>query len=613
MPGSTSPSLTTAVRRCSASVCGYCQYGLILALCILGSSQSSGQTIPRSQQVANELIQLDPQKFAALAATPQGAAEATDWVAGLDATWYNTANGNYFTFLKQIGDQNLAQKQGLSDASSASAAEALGRLYLLLYRVTLKQPYYDAAKQIHDATATACRHAVDATPGQSEQNNRCASEPFLAEYATVFQTPDDFDWIARNLDHSSDSSKQGEVNTTEVERAVALVETLPYVPVSGAAHQKLISSLQQIASALAAHQDSKTGLFDATDGGVQHEILLPPEATCRAIYALFRATRLGYLPETYTSNAKRAWDGLLRAGIVSDSTGNLRWNPAGRNEAKAFNADSLGTGAFLLAANEAELVPEAGLARAKTIVLDAWFNSQQRQNAAGQSESFHYKWSDRSDSGYALFGHMLRSVGMKTETLYEAPTLNNLRDAQYYLIVSPDIPIKNPHPHYVTDADAEQVAAWVKQGGILVILENDPPNADIDHLNLLADRVGLHFENVLHHHILGEQVEDGRIPVAGSGPLFQHPHTLYMKDTTAITLKGPGAVLLRDRGDVVMAAVKCGRGTVFAAVDPWIYNEYTDGRKNPKIYGQFDNFAGGQEFVRWLSQLRPSNSKAGKR
>ena len=136
-------------------------------------------------------------------------------------------------------------------------------------------------------------------------------------------------------------------------------------------------------------------------------------------------------------------------------------------------------------------------------------------------------------------------------------------------------------------------------------MENDPPNADISHLNLLSDRFGIHFDDVLHHHILGEHVEDGRIPVVAEGPIFHHPHTLYMKDTCAISLRGPAVALLRDRGDVVMATAKYGRGTVFAAVDPWLYNEYTDGRKNPLIYNQFDNFAGGKELVRWLLEQRP--------
>jgi unsaturated rhamnogalacturonyl hydrolase len=46
-----------------------------------------------------------------------------------------------------------------------------------------------------------------------------------------------------------------------------------------------------------------------------------------------------------------------------------------------------------------------------------------------------------------------------------------------------------------------------------------------------------------------------------------------------------------------MATANYGKGTVVAVVDPWLYNEYTDGRKRPPVQ---DNFAAGKEFVRWL-------------
>ena len=51
-----------------------------------------------------------------------------------------------------------------------------------------------------------------------------------------------------------------------------------------------------------------------------------------------------------------------------------------------------------------------------------------------------------------------------------------------------------------------------------------------------------------------------------------------------------------------MATAKYGKGTIFATVDPWLYNEYTDGRKLPAGY---DNYTGGKELVRWiLAQVR---------
>lgn len=49
--------------------------------------------------------------------------------------------------------------------------------------------------------------------------------------------------------------------------------------------------------------------------------------------------------------------------------------------------------------------------------------------------------------------------------------------------------------------------------------------------------------------------------------------------------------LLEDKGDIMMATAKYGKGTVVAVVDPWLYNEYTDNRK--PLPGQ-DNFAAGK-------------------
>ncbi len=240
--------------------------------------------------------------------------------------------------------------------------------------------------------------------------------------------------------------------------------------------------------------------------------------------------------------------------------------------------------------------------RAETVVVDAWFNSQQRPDAAGKMEYFHYKWNDTTNSGFSLFGKVFNDHGMKTDTLYTAPTVAKLKGARIYIIVSPDIPVKNPHPHYMQAEDAQQVAGWVKQGGVLVLMANDPANGDIAHLDLLADKFGIHFNPVLSHHVIGDNHDMGRIPVAGGGPLFKHPHIFFMKDTCTISVKKPAVALLQDKGDILMATAKYGKGTVFAVADPWIYNEYTNGRNLPSEY---DNLGGAVELVNWLMEQVP--------
>ena len=256
-------------------------------------------------------------------------------------------------------------------------------------------------------------------------------------------------------------------------------------------------------------------------------------------------------------------------------------------------------GLRITSAQQAEPADAAKTGAGQKVLLDAWYNSQKRNNAAGQPEYFHYKWNDSTNSGFSLFGQMLRSHGLVTDTLYAAPTLEKLKSAQYYIIVSPDNPAKNPNPNYMTAADAKEIAAWVKRGGVLLMMENDPANADITHFDLLADEFGLHFNDVLAHHVIGDQHEMGRMEIPAGGPLFHNSHVLFMKDTCTLALTKNAVPLLQYKGDTLMAYAKYGKGTVYAVTDPWLYNEYTDGRNLP---AEYDNYAAGMELISWLLQ-----------
>jgi unsaturated rhamnogalacturonyl hydrolase len=75
-----------------------------------------------------------------------------------------------------------------------------------------------------------------------------------------------------------------------------------------------------------------------------------------------------------------------------------------------------------------------------------------------------------------------------------------------------------------------------------------------------------------------------------------------MKDVCNISVKAPAVAAFQDDEGILMATAKFGKGTVYATVDPWLYNEYTDGRNLPAAY---DNFAAGKEFVRWVFEQVP--------
>ncbi|MDR3735531.1 MAG: DUF4350 domain-containing protein, partial [Acidobacteriaceae bacterium] len=267
--------------------------------------------------------------------------------------------------------------------------------------------------------------------------------------------------------------------------------------------------------------------------------------------------------------------------------------------------DAKGVGAFILAATEAEMAATALKGRGDTVVMDAWFNSQTRQNAAGQTESFHYKWQDEANSGFSLFGHVFESYGVKTETLPAPPTLAVLKKAQIYIIVSPDIPVKNPKPHYVAPEDVREVLAWVKQGGVLVLMHNDVNNTEYEHFNKLAEAFGIHFNPVDNNMVPGKDEEMGKLLVPAGNPIFT-PKKIFMKEIDSITPTAPAHATMTWQGNTVMAVAKVGKGTVYAVVDPWLYNEYTDGRK---LTMDFENYPAARELARWLIEQVPAQSR----
>ncbi len=629
---------------------------IVLLLCLTLARAAVAQQLPWPQRMADAAMRRWPQGRIAEAGQPwKWNYELATLLDGIDAVWYSTADGAYFRYTKQSVDALVLPDGSIPtyDASASSLDNiALGRELLLLYRVTKNPRYYKAATLLRRQLAAQPRNAAggfwhkEIYPGQMWLDGLYMAEPFYAEYASVFHEPQDFAEITRQftlmetrardpktglLYHAWDESRkqQWADKATGDSRIfwargmgwylMALADTLPYYPKndpeSAQGRAQLIAIFNREAEAVARVQDARTGLwYQVLDKPGAPGNYFESSAACMFVYALQKGVRLGYLPTKYEANAARGWQGILTHFVALGSDGSVNLTgtvkavglggtpyrdgsygyyvhaPVGSNDPK-------GVGAFLLAATEMESAPEAAEMRGETVLMDAWFNSQQRKNAAGQSEFFHYKWNDFTNDGYSLLGHIFESHGATLGTLYAAPTEKNLRRAQYYIIASPDNPAKNPNPHYATPQDGTQIAAWVRHGGILVMLENDPANADIEHFNSIADRFGIHFNAVLSHHVVDPNLAPGYIPVKADGELFHAPHTLYMKDTCTISAAAPALSLVTDRGVTVIATVKYGKGTVLAVVDPWLYNEYTDGRKRPPVE---DNFAAGKELVRWL-------------
>ncbi|QQL50436.1 hypothetical protein [Mucilaginibacter ginkgonis] len=244
----------------------------------------------------------------------------------------------------------------------------------------------------------------------------------------------------------------------------------------------------------------------------------------------------------------------------------------------------------------------AGLSAAalgQKVTLDYYFNHEVHTNAEGKTMRYHYLWDEKGNTGFSIWGDTFKSLGATLDTVGEAPTATNLQGTAIYIIVDPDSKKENPNPHYITPKDADVIAKWVKSGGVLVMMANDSANVDLQHFNILAAKFGLHFNNDLQNHVIDDSHFEDGVPVIGTGSsIFKPADKFFIKDACSISApKSASAVLRSNKGGLAIAvSLKYGKGTVFAVGDPWLYNEYVNGR----LPAGFENNNAAIELSKWL-------------
>ena len=639
----------------------------ILLAGLAGSAIANAQQQPLSQlwsvRAANAAMDRRPSGiFSAGGAPPAWTHDEGVLLAGIEAVWRNSVERRDYRYIQHAIDP-LIGPDGSVPALKAGdhrlGEMLLGRQLMLLYGVTLKKRYYDAATALYRELRHQPRNAsggfwvAQNQPDVMTLDSIDEAEPFYAEYARTFHHPDDFAQITKQFvlmqDHARDAktgllrqgwdeskrapwaNKRTGESAADWARAMgwymaALVDTIPYYPGDDPGRKQLIAILNEDAAAAAHYQDAQTGLWwEVMDSAGAKGNYRESSSSCLFVYAFAKGVRRGYLPERYDAVAERGYRGVLDRFATSDANGEFSLRGTveptdlggvgshGGSYAfytgqKTVTDSPMGVGAFILASTEIENVKNAKIGRGDNVMVDGWFNSQKRMDPTGHEIYFHYKWNEESDPGFSLWGHAFRNFGARTTALYAEPTVENLEPAQVYIVASPDNLDKNPQAHFANDTDAKEIAKWVKAGGVLAILENDTSFADLDHFNLVSEKFGIHFNNVLRMHVSGTDWPMGRFVIDGKGPIFHHSHTAYVKDVCTISVKPPAVPVYTHDGDIFMAVAKYGKGTVYAMVDPWFYNEYTNGLKLP---AEYDNYAAGVELARWLLEQAPKHEGSG--
>ena len=571
----------------------------------------------------------------------------------IEKVWRRTADTKYYDYI--LADMNRFVAEDGSIRTYKTEDYNLdninsGRGLLMLYQQT--QPGKDKFKKAADVlwhqlenqpkTKEGAYWHKQRYPFQIWLDGLFMAEPFSAEYAKVFNHTEHFNHIAKQFEmvekymvdpktglifHGYDESKSEKWADKKTglsphfwSRAIgwygmALVEVLDYFPENHPERPKLIKYLQRLAPVLAKYQDPKSGVwYQMTALAGKKGNYLEASASCMFVYTLAKAARMGYISPVFQANAKKGYVGILKEFVEKESDGSLALqktvsvgglggNPYRDGTYEYYLSEPLrkndlkGVGPFIFASIEMEILEENNIGKGKKVALDYYFNREFRKDWNGQNEQFHYTWEDTYHSGFLWWGDVFKNYGAKLIAIKDKPTAANLKGQNVYIIVDPDTKKETTAPNYMDKTSIENIKNWVNAGGTLVLMANDTANCEIPKFNELSKTFGIAFTGKSRNMVQGTQWHQGLVDIPAGNQIFKNTQKVYVKELVTLQLSGKAYPIIEEDGDVIMAATIFGKGRVFVIGDPWLYNEYVDGRRIPKDY---QNYQAAKDLAKWV-------------
>ena len=545
----------------------------------------------------------------------------------MEELWYATGDAQYYQYVEHRMDDYVKQDGTLNDnilGEFTIEGLNIAKNFLTLFQVTGKEKY---------------KKAVDLMYAQWMQYKKLNQHPisidelymgvvFQAQYLSVFHDTAAFNEITQQfilLEHSWDPTKI-KTSTKSIKTqsshlwartmgwyGMALIDALNYYPIDHPGRNVLIQILNRYAKAIIKVQNTNGLWYDIIDVSKDPRNYFESSASSMMSKVLFKSVKLGYIDPTYVVYAQKAYDGLIAKCVrfTNDNFELLNSVAVSNASGTSYQEGSLdyyfqqpmvvndpkAVGAFLQCAIQADAYAKTPFKVHKRVTLDAYYNNEIKKDAQGNDYRWHYSWEELSNSGNACLGAQFIDRGALLRTLTKAPTTENLKNTNVYIIIDADNIKDNPKPNFMNEQDANTIALWVKQGGVLLVMANDSANTDLVHMNILFQKFGVRATNNSVNMVKGDNYEMGNVFAVKGNGVFSESIKMHLKEVSALEVKAPATVVATN-GDVpVMAKVNYGKGKVMIVGDPWLYNEYLDGRKLPK---QYQNFQAAQQLVNWL-------------
>jgi unsaturated rhamnogalacturonyl hydrolase len=565
--------------------------------------------------------------------------------------WNYAGSNEYLNYIKKnldyyVDNNGKIKTYKINDLNLDNISP--GRVLLDMYSITKDSKYKKAADILREQLRKQPRTKEGGFwhkkiyPNQMWLDGLFMAEPFYSEYTSLYGDIDSYNDIANQFlliekycrdkksglyYHGWDESKSQKWSNPETGTSpcfwgramgwymMALVDVIDLLPVNHPQRNELIRIFRDLSSNLVNYRDSKMKLwYQVVDKGKEEGNYIETSGSLMFIYAFAKGSNKGYLTDKYFKIAEESFKFLQNNFIVAkNGSMNLTNVCAGAglggdpyrdgsynyyiHEQTRIN-DFKGYGPLLLASLELE---KGNLVKFKNkrVGLDYFYNNEYKNN-----KRYHYIWEDQDNSGFSELGNIIKKFDVEIDSMVTAPSTKILKKYDIYIIVDPDTPDESSKPNYIDAVAIKDIKAWVKRGGVLLLMANDSANCEFAHLNKLGNEFGIYFKGDSKNRVTGKNYDMGAFDNLPDHAIFKGVKKIFLKEISTIKLSKKAVPVLNQKDQVIMASSQYGKGFVFAVGDPWLYNEYIDNRKLPQ---GFDNYKAAENLFEWL--LSKTNNK----